>query len=153
MRYSLLFTLVILFFTACKKDKFTTTPQIKFKSISPTVVVGGLGVPDPVITISITDAEGDLGINSNDTAFIYMKSLLTGHFDSLPFPNLQTAAKSNFNAEVIFATSRVFKCKSLPGNPPPLHTDTLYFEIYVKDFAKNKSNVITTPEPVYFTCF
>jgi hypothetical protein len=152
MRYPLLFTIAILVFTGCKKDKFTTVPQIKFKSISPTVVVTGLGVPDPILSINITDAEGDIGITSTDTAYIYMKNLLTNHFDSLAFPDLLTAAKSNFQADVEFVTTKVFKCKTLPGNPPPLHTDTLYFEVYIKDFAKNKSNVITTAYPVYFTC-
>ena len=149
MRYTLVFTIIILLFTACKKDKFTTVPQIKYKSISPTEVIAGLG-SDPVLTISITDAEGDIGINLKDTAYIYMKNLLTNDFDSLPFPDLQTAAKSNFQAEVDFTTTKVFKCKSLPGLP--VHTDTLYFEVYVKDFAKNKSNVIKTADPVYFTC-
>ena len=149
MRYTLILSIVILVFTACKKDKFTTAPQLKFKSISPTVIVGGLGA-DPVLTFNITDAEGDIGITARDTAYIYMKSLLTNHFDSLPFPNLQAASKSNFQADVDFSTTKVFKCKPIPGGG--LHTDTLFFEVYVKDFAKNKSNVITTGYPVYFTC-
>ena len=152
MRYSLLFTLVILFFTACKKDKFTTTPQIKFEKLSHNAVDLLPTSATPIVTFSITDAEGDLGINSKDTAYIYMKNLLTNTFDSVPFPDLQTAGKSNFKANVDVTITKVIKCKSLPGNPPPLHIDTLYFEFYVKDFAKNKSNVFTTPQPVYFTC-
>lgn len=150
MRYSLVLTMAILLLGACNKDKFTTVPQIKFKSISPDVVVSGTTSPDPVLTIHITDAEGDIGITAKDTAFVYMKNLLTNDFDSLPFPDLQTALKSNFKADVDITTTRVFKCKSLPGGA--LHTDTLYFEVYVKDFAKNKSNVIRTDKPVYYTC-
>ncbi len=34
------------------------------------------------------------------------------------------------------------------GRPRPF-VDTLYFEVYVTDFAKNKSNVIKTDKPVY----
>ena len=151
MRYTLLFTIAVLFFGGCKKDKFTTEPQIKYKSISPTSVSVVSGGADPVLTIHVTDAEGDVGITTKDTAFIYMKNLLTNDFDSLPFPDLQTAAKSNFEADVDITTTKVFKCRSLPGGQ--LHTDTLYFEIYIKDFAKNKSNVIRTDQPVYFTCF
>ncbi len=106
----------------------------------------------PVLTFQVTDAEGDVGFkDGTDTAFIYIKSLLTGFADSLAFPDLETAGKSNFNAEVDVDLERFVKCRSLPGTP--LHTDTLYFEIYVKDFEKNKSNVITTDDPVYFTCF
>jgi hypothetical protein len=153
MRQTLVFTIAILFLTACKKDKFTTVPQITFKSISPTDITIGTTSPDPVVTIHITDAEGDIGITAKDTAFIYMKNLLTNHFDSVAFPDLQAAAKSKFEADVDITLSKVFKCKSLPGNPPPIHTDILYFEIYVKDFAKNKSNVIKTDQPVFYTCF
>ena len=152
MRYRLVFTIAILFLTACKKDKFTTAPQIEYKSISPTAVTAGTNSSDPVVTIHITDSEGDLGITTKDTAFVYMKSLLTNNFDSIAFPDLQAVTKSKFSADVDITLSKVFKCKTLPGNPPPLHTDQIYFEIYVKDFAKNKSNVIRTGEPVYFTC-
>ena len=150
MRYTLVFTIIILAFAACKKDKYTTAPQIKYVSLSHNAVDLSPTSAVPVITINITDAEGDVGITSKDTAFIYMKNLLTNTFDSLPFPNLQSATKTNFKADVAITISKVLKCKSQPGFP--LHTDVLFFEIYVKDFAKNKSNVITTTEPVYFTC-
>lgn len=153
MRNPFLFTIAILLFAACKKDKYTTVPQIKFEKLSHNAVDLSINSATPIVTLSITDAEGDLGKTSTDTAFIYMKNLLTNTFDSVPFPDLQTASKSNFKANVDVTITKVLKCKSLPGTPPPLHTDTLYFEFYVKDFAKNKSNVITTPQPVYFTCF
>lgn len=151
MRYSLLFTIAILFFTACKKDKYTTVPQISFKKLSHNAVDLSINSATPIVTINVTDAEGDLGfIDGKDTAFIYMKNMLTNDFDSVPFPNLLTAAKSNFKADVDVTITKVLKCKSRPGFP--LHTDTLYFQFYVKDFAKNKSNVFVTPEPVFFTC-
>lgn len=152
MRYTLLFTIAILGFTACKKDKYTSAPQISFKKLSHNAVDTSINSATPVVTFSITDAEGDLGITATDTAFIYMKNLLTNTFDSVPFPDLQSAGKSRFKADVDVTIDKVIKCRSLPGSPPPLHTDTLYFEFYVKDFAKNKSNVFTTPEPVYFLC-
>ncbi len=150
MRYTLGLAIIILLFTACKKDKFTTVPQIKYKSLSHNAVDLSPTSAVPVITINITDAEGDLGITAKDTAFIYMKNLLTNDFDSIPFPDLQKAAKSNFQADVDITITKVLKCKPIPGGG--LHTDILYFEIYVKDFARNKSNVITTPDPVYFEC-
>lgn len=149
MRYSLLFIAVILFFAACKKDKYTTTPQISFISIAPDVV-GSLSA-SPVITIDITDAEGDIGLSSTDTAFIYIRNLLVNASDSIKFPDLEAATKKNFKAEVDFVIpNSVLKCNSLPSGA--LHTDTVYFEIYVKDFAKNKSNVINSTKPLYFIC-
>jgi hypothetical protein len=143
----------MLFFVSCKKDKYTTAPQLKYLELSSNAVDSRDFNPVyPVLTFRVTDAEGDVGLKAGtDTAFIYVKSLLTGFSDSLAFPDLETAGKSNFNAEVDIDLQRFIKCKSLPGTP--LHTDTLYFEIYVKDFARNKSNVITSTDPVYFTCF
>ncbi len=151
MRTTFLLLMMLLVFSACKKDKFTTAPQISYKSVNPNAVSINIGSVIPEITFSITDAEGDLGMKAGfDTSFIYIKSLLKGKSDSLPFPSLGTSAKSNFKGEVSVSIAKVLECMSLPsGN---LHTDTLYFEIYVKDFAKNKSNIITTGDPIYFNC-
>jgi hypothetical protein len=110
-----------------------------------------LGSTIPDITFSITDKEGDIGFkNGTDTAFIYLKNNLTGKSDSLPFPDLQAAGKNNFKADVTVSIASVLECKSLPGGA--LHTDTLYFDVYVRDFERNKSNIITTSDPVYFSC-
>jgi hypothetical protein len=153
MRNAIFIICLLLFFASCKKDKYTTAPQLKYLSVRPNALDSRDFTPVyPVLTFRVTDAEGDIGYKAGtDTAFIYVKSLLTGFSDSLPFPDLETAGKSNFNAEVDVDLQRFVKCKSLPGTP--LHTDTLYFEIYVKDFEKNKSNVIKSEDPVFFTCF
>jgi len=144
---------LLFFFASCKKDKFTTAPQIEYVKLRNNVIDSrDFTATYPVLTFNITDAEGDIGFKvGTDTSFIYVKNLLTGFADSLSFPDLETAGKSNFDAEVDLDLKKFVKCRTLPGTP--LHTDTLYFEIYVKDFEKNKSNVITSGDPVYFTCF
>lgn len=150
MRYVILFASVLLFCTACKKDKFTTAPQIKYKSLSHNVVEAVLGSVTPVITLHVTDAEGDLGNGVSGTSFVYMKNLLTNTFDSVPFPDLQNVAKKNFEADVAITIDKMLNCNVQPGGV--IHTDTIFIEFYIKDFAKNKSNVIVTPEPVYYIC-
>ena len=150
MRYTLLIIAACLLFTACKKDKFTTVPQIKFKSVSPNAFLSG-GTDRtlaPILTISVTDAEGDLGfINGKDTSFIYLKNLLTNFVDSsLYLPNINTAAKKDFKGDIAI---NLFSVLGGSNRPRP-KTDTLYFEVYIKDFAKNKSNVIKTSDPVFY---
>lgn len=142
----------IVLMASCNKDKFTTEPQIAFQSVTPqNISYLDVGAPAPNITISITDKEGDLGlIDGTDTAWVYMKNNLTGDFDSLPFPDIKQAAGKDFKADVTFSSGRVFRCKPRAGNVE--HTDSLYFDIYVRDFAKNKSNTITTTDPVLFFC-
>ena len=142
---------LITFFVCCKKDKFTTAPQIEYISIIPNATSISLGSAIPILTFSITDKEGDIGLKPGvDTSYVYLVNNLTGKSDSLPFPNLRDAAKSNFKGDVSVSISSVLECKSLPSGA--LHTDTLYFNVYVMDFDRNKSNVFTTGEPVYFTC-
>lgn len=150
MRTTFILAVFILILSACKKDKYTTEPQIKYKSVNPNFTSIAVGAEIPAITISITDSEGDLGLTASDTSYIYLKNNLTGKSDSMAFPDLGTAAKSNFKGDVVVSISKVLDCKPLPSGA--LHIDTLYFDIYVKDFAKNKSNVITTGDPVFFNC-
>ena len=141
--------MVILIFTACKKDKFTTAPQISYESINPNVVMSNLPFQAmPVLTLKVTDAEGDLGLTATDTARIFIKNLLTGKTDStLIFPDLSGATSKNFKGdiEITLNTSLILEGSSRP-NPK---TDTLYYEVYIKDFAKNKSNTIATQNPVF----
>ena len=54
---ALLLGFSVLLFMACKKDKFTTEPQLKFKSISPTTVIKGNIIN---LNVSFTDDEGDI---------------------------------------------------------------------------------------------
>jgi len=151
MRYILSIILIALLITGCKKDKFTTVPQISFKSFSPDVwFLGSPSRPGPQIIIQLTDAEGDFGFNNGkDTSYIYVKNLTTSPFDidSLKFPVLSNVAEKNFNAEVSFDLSQARGI--LRGTGIRGRTDTLYFEVYVKDFAKNKSNVIKTDKPFF----
>lgn len=147
MRYILTIAAVIVLFPACKKDKFTTVPQISFKSVDPDYYQQGI-TPDaslPVITVNVTDAEGDLGfISGKDTSFIYFKNLRTNKLDSVELPNIKQAATKNFQGDV------AVNMKQFLGVPNNAKKDTIYFEIYMKDFAKNKSNVIRSDKPVYY---
>jgi hypothetical protein len=150
MRYILFVALIIPVLAACKKDKFTTAPQISYKSLNPNTVYANLtSQPAPVITLHVTDAEGDLSfVPGSDSAWIYVRNLLTNTRDSLQFPDLTgvTTSKFKFDLDIPLTSNNLIK-----GGPRPRpKTDTLYFEVYITDIAKNKSNVIVTQDPVYF---
>jgi hypothetical protein len=151
MRYLFLLILACVCIISCKKDKYTSAPQISYKSIENNFISSAVTNSGPAfVNFELTDAEGDIGFKGKDTAFIFIKNLLTGLSDSLIFPDLNKIASKNFLGVVNASLDKVTKCKSLPGNI--IHTDTIYYEIYVKDFAKNKSNIIKTGDPVYFRC-
>ena len=62
-------------------------------------------------------------------------------------PDLSTVAGKNFqaNIEITLRSSIILEGSSRPSPK----TDTIYYEVYMKDFAKNKSNVIRTNDPVF----
>ncbi len=149
MRYSFLFTMVILFFAACKKDKYTTNPQISYKSINPNAVdFSSTSQVMPVLKLEFTDAEGDLGFRGTDTSKIFIKNLLTGETDStLFFPDLFAATSKNFKGDLEISLDTRLILEGTTRPRPKI--DTAYYEIYIQDFAKNKSNVIKTTDPVF----
>jgi hypothetical protein len=58
MRKTFLISIIILLLAGCNKDKFNTTPSLKYKSVNKNVI--GRGQGDIVFTLSFTDKEGDL---------------------------------------------------------------------------------------------
>ncbi|MEO7523838.1 MAG: hypothetical protein ABIT58_07070 [Ferruginibacter sp.] len=145
MRAIILVLVISVFLMACSKDKYTSAPQITYKSLTSNVYDNALGSTGPGIIFSITDAEGDIG----DSATIHIKNLLTNDSIIIPFPNLNGATKKNFKAEITATVGRLSGC--LVANPPG-RIDSLYYELYVEDFAKNKSNTIVTADPIYQQC-
>ncbi|RYY50898.1 MAG: hypothetical protein EOO06_02260 [Chitinophagaceae bacterium] len=145
---------LVLLLTACKKDKFTTAPQISFVDLKPNFAPIGLtNIQEsliPKLVFKITDAEGDFGNNdAGDSSWIYVKHLFTQETDSLRFPDLQRAPKNNFDAEVTVSMFTFIECAA--GQPRP-GVDTVFYEVYVKDAKGNKSNVIKTGKPLLTEC-
>ena len=151
MRQLIIAVVLVAVCFSCNKNKYTTAPQIKFKSITPSFSQLNTNVLEsPILTIEVTDAEGDIGFkDGKDTSYVYVKNLTVPPFrlDSLQFPKtLSAIAGKDFKADVDIAVRSLLA--SAGGTPP--FADTLYFEVYVKDFAKHKSNVIRTDKPLLF---
>ena len=149
MRNTIIIFIISLLAVSCSKDKYTSAPQIKFESVSPDRVTSGitLGSPGiPVITLSVTDSEGDLGFKTGkDTSYIYIKNLLINRLDSFVLPDIQSVTTKNFQADIRINVFDILRGSSR-ARPK---VDTLRYEIYVVDFAKNKSNKVTTA-PIYY---
>ncbi len=152
MRTTLLIIAAAFTMASCKKDKYTTAPQIKFNDFTPNTFTRGSILPPeagPFLSIQLTDAEGDFGFApGEDTSYLYIKNVTIAGavLDSIPFPTSGQIKRNDLNAEVVVnlsnARSALIGTPTVPTHP---YVDTLHFEVYVKDFAKNKSNVITTP--------
>ncbi len=148
MRKTLLIIIISIAIVSCGKDKFTTNPQISFKSVSPNAlrsdVANGSQVT-PKLIIHMTDAEGDVGfIPGKDTGFIFIKTLLNNRDTVFHMPDIRSVVTKNFQGDLIIEPPFVKSSRPAPK------VDTLFYEIYVMDFAKHKSNTIRTSDPVLF---
>ena len=155
MKNNIFILILLVFFGSCKKDKFTSAPQIKFVSISPNFAQSDITKVTqylaPVLTFKITDSEGDFGTaDPKDSSMIYVRHSLSKNLDSFKFPDLANAAKSDFEAEVSINLFEALDCVT-PGPQRP-RTDTVYYEFYVRDAKKNKSNTVRTDKPLFYRC-
>lgn len=155
MRYTLFIACLFVTLASCKKDKFTTVPQIKFVDLTPNVAQSDINSTNkdqaPKLIFKITDSEGDFGSTDiEDSSMIYVKHLLSNSIDSFRFPDLTRATKKDFDAEVTINLFDALQCYA-PGPPRP-RTDTVYYEFYVQDAKKNKSNIVRTEKPLYYRC-
>ncbi len=126
-------------FTACKKETYSTKPIISIKSIASTSLFTGDKLD---ITLSFTDAEGDL----TDSIWIQRLSKVCpvlGVVDTIGYKIPYYPAQKNQKGEIRFA---------IPYNSGKgsfsacFKTDTSTFLIWARDAAGNLSDTLTTPK-------
>ena len=149
MRILISFILLGLLFISCKKETFTSEPRISYLSIRPTTwTYCNTCINGPLLKFQLTDLEGDFGFQDTSVSYVYIRNVADtiNPPDSIPFPPITISDKKKLNVEVTVDISKVLPP---PHNTRP-YTDTVFFEVYVRDFDKHKSNVIQSTEPLYF---
>lgn len=145
----LIILFLVLSLASCDKADFTSAPQIRFISISPeSRFSDDLSITGPLLTFRLTDLEGDFGFQDTSISYVYVRNAADtlNSPDSLAFPDLPIADKRKLDVDV---SVDILDVLPPPRSPRP-YTDTLYFEVYVKDFAGQKSNVIRSTRPFYY---
>lgn len=145
MRNTILIAVVSLIFLGCTKDKYSTTPQLTYKSVNTDRLR-----PNQVIqfSLSFTDAEGDV----IDTMYVQKVSLncsASNFFERVPIPNFVTNKNLKSDISVSYANGI---------NNPPFTTvasrcsfnDTCYFRFMLKDKANNKSDTVRSETIVIY---
>ena len=142
----------LLLFAACEKqpDQFPIVPQIYYKYTTPRTI----RILDTASLIKIgfefTDGDGDIGRDENEVQlaiFVYNKLDTTKERDTLPFPfpfiaKSMRPTKGGLNGDVILNMPGQFF--SLDSLHVALGGDTVIYNIFVKDDAGNRSNIITS---------
>lgn len=133
-------------------------PQIEFNRFSRDFMNQGFGPEDSIVMfVDFTDGDGDLG-NKEDSldVFITDTRLNAGPLNyKLPFIPEQGSGNGISGEIAIVLPS---SCCIFPNNTPPpctesqtFPTDTLIYEVYIKDRAGNESNRILTGD-IYLNC-
>jgi hypothetical protein len=149
MKTKLLITSVAaLCFAACSKDKFTTKPQLEFKSVNTQVLY-----PNQLLefTIHYTDREGDI----QNTMFYIEKvtpncSIAGSSFvDSMEFTPAGVPKQNNAEGDILvrYLYGVQLGYATLTG-PRCAWNDTCYFRFALRDAAKNSSDTVMSPQIV-----
>lgn len=141
MRYTLLFSILLLITWACTKTKFSSIPSLKFKSVNTTQLY-----PQGLInfTLSFTDAEGDF----SDSGSIYVQKVVSN------CPNSNGA--ENFVLPV-FPTTKdqkgeinvSLKYNDIAPQCSP-QNDTTIFRFVLKDDAGHVSDTASSPTIIIY---
>ena len=136
MRYSILIVTISLLIISCGKDKFTTAPQLKFKSVNTTELSKG-----QVLTfkLSFTDGDGDL----QDSLFVEKiePNCPDSYFkQKYKIPVFPTSKNTEGDIEVSYG----YNVSGYPLIKAPQcnRNDTCYFRFMLKDKAQNTSDTV-----------
>lgn len=140
MRYAVLFSILLcVIFTACSKDKFNSTPSLKFKSVSTTVLPPGQLIQ---FTVSFTDAEGDL----SDSIYVQKiePSCTASSFSAYePIPSYPTSSNEKGDLVVTFGNNASTSYPNISAQCQ--RNDTAIFRFAIKDKANHLSDTVSSP--------
>lgn len=129
----------ILCFTACNKDKFTTKPQLKFKSVNADIFPKGSQVS---FTLTVTDKEGDI----KDTLWVERVSKVCPDLRSLVVPYELPDFLKTKSLEADFIVTYNYGTITPPSiDGCPNKDDSSYFRFWIKDKADNTSDTVQSP--------
>jgi hypothetical protein len=136
MRNTIVIALIAFIFIGCKKDRFTTKPQLKFESVNTQVLDRGQILS---FKLSYTDLEGDL----QDS--IYVEKVeptcpQSGFSSKYILPNFPTTRNAEGEIQVSFG----YNVNNYPLIKAPQcgRNDTCYFRFVLKDKAQNLSDTV-----------
>lgn len=142
MKKIFVFSVMLLAFAACNKDKVETKPHVKFKSFNSDVIPVG---SDVLITLDFTDKEGDL-----DSVYVIRERINQRSFPNYQLidfgvPKFGGQTSGELQVRLDNGTQLTFNLPALriPGTDPAVYeADTLNLRFYVKDKEDNTSDTI-----------
>jgi hypothetical protein len=137
---------VIIISIACNKGKYTTAPQLYFKSVNNTVLSSGQNNLE--FTLNFTDKEGDI-----DSLFIKRVSkvcpndFLNDYVEKIP--NFTYTSNQKGDIYVNFSYNNIDSNKINISSCISNKNDTSSFRFCLKDKAGNYSDTLVSPQIVF----
>ncbi len=141
----LITTVTVLGLSACSKDKFSTKPQLTFKSVNTQTLA-----PEQIIkfTLHYTDKEGDI----QNTLYVQKitQNCEASNFESLYQMPTDVPPQQNGEGDVTVTFGYGVDLNVPPIKEPacPEQNDTRYFRFALTDKKNNTSDTITSPQIV-----
>jgi len=140
MRNSLLIAVISLMIIGCSKNKFESTPHLKYKSVSTKELSPGESIQ---IKLSFTDAEGDL----QDSIYVerYAVSCNTIAFKTYyTLPVFPSVKNSEGDIIISYTNGSGGPFLPMPGSVCNGNDESCYFRFVLQDEAKHKSDTVST---------
>jgi len=139
---------IIIIIMGCSKDEYETSPGLKFKEVTATVIPLNAYFK---ITLEVTDKEGDIQDSIFIQKFTRTPNCTAGNQAVAKYKMPDFAGTKNLKAEVdiLFVSNNISAANAFylaPGICGGTRVDTAYFKFWVKDKEKNVSDTVTSPD-------
>lgn len=157
IKKALFFSLLVFLVASCTKPPdYPITPIIQFVGMTKThMKQSSINSDSLSVTFSFTDGDGDIG--DKDSLTLFVTDTRDGFVSSkykIPYV-AESGAANGLSGEVqfvLFTTCCYFPDGQAPCTPSLTYpTDTVVYDIYMKDRAGHKSNIIKTL-PIILSC-
>ena len=141
------FALVIVGFVTCiRPPDYPIIPKIAFVRMTKNTLKQGNASSDSLrLTLSFEDGDGDIGSGDSLNVFLTDARQAGATPESFRMPLVpEQGAKNGISGEIsilVYTTCCLPFCGSFLNKP----VDSLFYDVYIKDRAGNKSNVVRTP--------
>ncbi len=145
-----------IFFGCAKPPNYPNEPVIAFKSLTKSLMKQGKSNEDTTyITVTFTDGDGDIGSTNNTPNIFVIDKRLNDTTENSAIPNVPPQGTGNgISGEITFRayTSCCVYKNQIPCTPSTQKPiDTLIYQIFIKDRAGNRSNIVEA-SPIYLQC-
>jgi hypothetical protein len=141
-KYGSILVLCLVVFSCNKETKYSNIPKISFLDLSRSIVKAG---SDSIINVrfKFEDGDGNIGFNTPKLIFIDSRSGDTTPF-TIPVIPTEQSPENGISGVIVIDYNAGFLL--LRPDTAHLKRDTLHWNIFMKDEAKNESNLIRTSD-------